>query len=131
MLQSGPICLGFGFGHLSGPGIWTSKWFHAATVLGAGPGIWTSDSFGILGSMRFVKPVYSVIGFTPFCYGVLSSHHIVAGFLGIIIGLWHTSSRPGPTIYKLLYLGNVEEVLSSSIAAVFFTALIFLFEGEA
>lgn len=106
MLQSGPICLGFGFGHLSGPGIWTS------------------DSFGILGSMRFVKPVYSVIGFTPFCYGVLSSHHIVAGFLGIIIGLWHTSSRPGPTIYKLLYLGNVEEVLSSSIAAVFFTAFI-------
>ena len=28
--------------------------------------MWTSDSYGIVGSVRFVKPVYSVIGLTPF-----------------------------------------------------------------
>ncbi len=86
--------------------------------------MWTSDSFGVVGSIRFVKPIYSVIGLAPFCYGVISSFHIVAGFFGICIGLWHISSRPGPLLYKLLKMGNVEEVLSSSIAAVFFTAFV-------
>ena len=102
-------CFGFGLAHLSGL---------------LGPGMWTSDSFGVVGSIRFVKPIYSVIGLAPFCYGVISSNHIVAGFFGIFIGLWHISSRPGLTLYKLLKMGNVEEVLSSSIAAVFFTAFL-------
>jgi photosystem II CP47 chlorophyll apoprotein len=104
------LCFGFGLAHLSGF---------------KGPGIWTSDSFGVVGSIRFVKPIYSVIGLTPFCYGVISSHHIVAGFFAFSIGLWHISSRPGSLLYKLLKMGNIEEVLSSSIAAVFFTAFIF------
>merc|ERR1719436_715157 len=103
------ICFGFGLAHLTG-------FF--------GPGMWTSDSFGIVGSVRFVKPVYSVIGLAPFCYGVISSNHIVAGFFGICVGLWHISSRPGPLLYKLLGMGNIEGVLSSSIAAVFFTAFV-------
>jgi photosystem II CP47 chlorophyll apoprotein len=103
------LCFGFGLAHLSGFG---------------GPGLWTSDSSGIVGSVRFVKPVYSLIGLTPFCYGVISSHHIGAGFVGFSVGLWHVSSRPGPTLYKLLSMGNIEGVLSSSIAAVFFTAFI-------
>jgi photosystem II CP47 chlorophyll apoprotein len=103
------LCFGFGLAHLSGAG---------------GPGLWTSDSFGTIGSIRFVKPVYSVIGLTPFCYGVISSNHIVAGFFGICVGLWHVSSRPGPTLYKLLNMGNIEGVLSTSIAAVFFTAFL-------
>jgi photosystem II CP47 chlorophyll apoprotein len=103
------LCFGFGLAHLSGFG---------------GPGLWTSDSFGLVGSIRFVKPIYSVIGLTPYCYGVISSHHIVAGFLGLGVGLWHVSSRPGPGFYKLLKMGNIEGVLSSSIAAVFFAAFI-------
>ena len=103
------LCFGFGLAHVSGF---------------LGPGMWTSDSFGVVGSIRFVKPIYSVIGLAPFCYGVISSNHIVAGFFGICIGLWHISSRPGPLLYKLLKMGNVEEVLSSSIAAVFFTAFV-------
>jgi photosystem II CP47 chlorophyll apoprotein len=101
------LCFGFGYGHLSGF---------------AGPGMWTSDSKGIVGSIRFVKPVYSVIGLTPFSYGVLSSHHIVAGFSGIFVALWHISSRPGPLLYKLSKMANLESVLSSSIASVFFAA---------
>jgi photosystem II CP47 chlorophyll apoprotein len=63
--------------------------------------------------------VLAVIGLAPFSYGVISSHHILAGFLGLAIGFWHISSRPSPRFYKLLKMGNLEEVLSSSIAAVF------------
>ena len=103
------LCFGFGLGHVSGF---------------LGPGMWTSDSFGIVGSIRCVKPLYSVIGLAPFCYGVITSHHIVAGFLGMCIGLWHIASRPGPLFYKLIEMGNVEDALSSSIASVFFTAFV-------
>ena len=102
-------CFGFGLGHLSGY---------------AGPGMWTSDSFGILGSVRYIKPVYSIIGLTPYCYGVISSNHIVAGYLGLLVGLWHISSRPGATIYRLVAMGNLESVLSSSIAATLFITIV-------
>jgi photosystem II CP47 chlorophyll apoprotein len=106
-LFSATTCFGFGLFHLSGL---------------KGPGIWTSDSFGVVGSIRFVKPIYSILGLTPFSYGVISSNHIASGFFGIVISLWHISSRPRPTLYKLVQMGNVEEVLSTSIASVFFTA---------
>ena len=106
-MRPGVLCFGFGYRHLSGF---------------VGPGMWTSDSKGVVGSIRFVKPIYSVIGLATFCYGVLSSHHIVAGFSGILIGLWHISSKPGPLLYNLNKMANLESVLSSSIAPVFFTA---------
>jgi photosystem II CP47 chlorophyll apoprotein len=51
------LSFGFGLGHLTGFG---------------GPGMWTSDSFGLVGSPRFVKPVFSVISLDPFSYGVIS-----------------------------------------------------------
>jgi photosystem II CP47 chlorophyll apoprotein len=105
------LCFFFGFAHLTG-------FF--------GPGMWTSDSFGIVGSVRFVKPVYSILGLglLPFGYGVISSNHIVAGLSGIWVGLWHVSNRPGPLLYKYMGMGNLEGVLSSSISAVFFTAFV-------
>jgi len=103
------LCFGFGSSHLSGF---------------LGPGMWTSDSFGLVGSIRFVKPIYSVIGLGPFCYGVISGHHIVAGFFGIIVALWHISSRPGPGLYKLLSMANLESVLANSIPPVFFAAFV-------
>jgi photosystem II CP47 chlorophyll apoprotein len=109
LLLAALLCFGFGLAHVSGF---------------LGPGMWTSDSFGVVGSIRFVKPAFNLIGLAPFCYGVISSHHIVAGFFGICVGLWHISSRPGPLLYKLLKMGNVEEVLSSSIAPIFFTAFV-------
>merc|ERR550537_1136616 len=93
------LCFGFGYGHLTGA---------------FGP--------GICGSIRNLKPVYSVIRITPYCYGVLSSHHIVAGFAGSFVGIFHISGRPGPLLYKLNRMGNIESVLSSSISAVFFAA---------
>ena len=103
------LCFGFGIIHLTGFG---------------GPGLWTSDSFGIIGSVRNVKPVYSVVGLTPYCYGVISANHISAGFLGALAGLWHISSRPIPSLFKALAMSNIESALSSSIAAVLFTALL-------
>ena len=98
-------CLGYGLVHLTGFG---------------GPGMWTSDSFGLVGSPRYVKPIYSLVHLAPYSYGAISSHHIVAGLFGLLVALWHISSRPGPLIYDLLKMGNIEGVLSSSIVAVFF-----------
>merc|ERR1712157_349802 len=82
----------FGISHLSGF---------------SGPGLWTSDSVGILGSVRAIKPLYSIVG-----------------FLGFILGLWHVSSRPGPYIYSLCGISNIDSVLSTSIISVLYTTLI-------
>ena len=103
------MCYGFGIAHLTGS---------------YGPGMWTSDSFGIVGSIRNVKPIYSVISLSPFCYGVITSNHVVAGFFGIAIRLWHITTRPGPFLYKQLKIANIEYVLASSLSVVFFIAFI-------
>lgn len=63
-------------------------------------------------------------GFDPFVPGGIASHHIAAGILGILAGLFHLSVRPPQRLYKGLRMGNVETVLSSSIAAVFFAAFV-------
>nr|GEV27997.1 reverse transcriptase domain-containing protein [Tanacetum cinerariifolium] len=46
------------------------------------------------------------------------------GTLGILAGLFHLSVRPPQRLYKGLRMGNIETVLSSSIAAVFFAAFV-------
>jgi photosystem II CP47 chlorophyll apoprotein len=101
------LCFGFGYRHLSGF---------------VGPGMWTSDSKGIVGSIRFVKPTLNYLIFCRLIYGHILSHHIIAGLSAMLIALWHISSRPGPLLYKLNKMANLESVLSSSIAPVFFTA---------
>jgi photosystem II CP47 chlorophyll apoprotein len=60
LLLASLLCLGFGLAHLSGF---------------LGPGMWTSDSLGVVGSIRFVKPAFNLIGLAPFCYGIISSYH--------------------------------------------------------
>jgi len=109
LLLASLLCFGFGLAHLTG-------FF--------GPGMWTSDSFGIVGSIRFVKPAFSLIGLASYSYGVIPSHHIGAGIQGICVALFHISSRPGALLYKLLGMGNIEGVLSSSIPPVFFAAFV-------
>ena len=103
------LCFGFGVAHLSGT---------------YGPGMWTTDGYGLLGRVRCVRPVYSLIALIPSSYGVVTSNHILAGYTGIAISLWHIATRPAPTLYGLLGMGNIETVLASSIAAVFFIAYI-------
>ena len=73
------LCFCFGYCHLSG-------YF--------GPGFWTTDSYGLLGSVRLVKPAYSLYSLYINSYGLVISHHILAGLLGMFIGLWHILIRP-------------------------------------
>ena len=103
------LCFGFGYAHLSGF---------------VGPGMWTSDSKGTVGSVRFVKPTLNYLVFSRLIYGHILSHHVVAGLSAMLIALWHISSRPGPLLYKLSRMANIESVLSSSISSVFFAALV-------
>jgi photosystem II CP47 chlorophyll apoprotein len=103
------LCFGFGVAHLSGL---------------YGPGMWTSDPLATVGSIRFVKPVYHITALTPFWYGVISSHHITAGFFGTTASFWHVKSKPQLSLYNFNKMNSIEMVLASSIPPVFFTSLI-------
>jgi photosystem II CP47 chlorophyll apoprotein len=109
LFLSGLLCFGFGAFHLTG--LW-------------GPGMWISDPYGITGHVQGVAPEWGPAGFNPFNPGGIVAHHIAAGIVGIIAGLFHLTVRPPQRLYKALRMGNIETVLSSSIAAVFFAAFV-------
>jgi photosystem II CP47 chlorophyll apoprotein len=109
LFLSGLLCFGFGAFHLTGL---------------FGPGMWVSDPYGITGSIQPVAPAWGPEGFDPFNPGGIVAHHIAAGTVGIIAGLFHIAVRPPERLFKALRMGNIETVLSSSIAAVFFAAFI-------
>ncbi|PHT42928.1 Photosystem II CP47 reaction center protein [Capsicum baccatum] len=88
------------------------------------PGIWVSDPYGLTGKVQPVNPAWGVKSFDPFILGGIASHHIAAGILGILAGLFHLSVRPPQRLYKRLCMGNIETVLSSSIAAICFAAFV-------
>jgi photosystem II CP47 chlorophyll apoprotein len=109
LFLSGLLCFGFGAFHLTGL---------------FGPGMWVSDPYGLTGHVQPVAPEWGPAGFNPFNPGGIVAHHIAAGIVGIIAGLFHLSVRPPERLYKALRMGNIETVLSSSIAAVFFAAFV-------
>ena len=109
LFLSGLLCFGFGAFHLTGL---------------FGPGMWVSDPYGLTGHVQPVAPEWGPAGFNPFNPGGVVAHHIAAGVVGIIAGLFHLSVRPPERLYKALRMGNIETVLSSSIAAVFFAAFV-------
>jgi photosystem II CP47 chlorophyll apoprotein len=109
LFLSGLLCFGFGAFHLTG--VW-------------GPGMWVSDAYSVTGHVQPVAPEWGPAGFNPFNPGGVVAHHIAAGIVGIIAGLFHLSVRPPERLYKALRMGNIETVLSSSIAAVFFAAFV-------
>jgi photosystem II CP47 chlorophyll apoprotein len=109
LFLSGLLCFGFGAFHLTGL---------------YGPGMWVSDPYGLTGSVQPVAPEWGPSGFNPFNPGGIVAHHIAAGVVGVIAGLFHLSVRPPERLYKALRMGNIETVLSSSIAAVFFAAFV-------
>ncbi|KAM0023512.1 putative photosystem antenna protein [Helianthus debilis subsp. tardiflorus] len=89
--------------------------FDAFHVTGLyGPGIWVSDPYGLTGKVQSVNPSWGVEGFDPFVSGGIASHHIEAGTLGILAGLFHLSVCPSQCLYKELRMGNIETVLSST-----------------
>ena len=109
LLLASILCFNYGLFHLSGM---------------FGFGIWSSDTYGLMGSIRFIKPSFLFIGLLGKSYGIISGHHIFIGFIGVIVSLWHISSKPGPLLYKLILMFNLETVLASSIASIFFITLI-------
>ena len=109
LFLSGLLCFGFGAFHLTGL---------------FGPGMWVSDAYGLTGSVQPVAPAWGPEGFDPFNPGGVVAHHIAAGIVGIIAGLFHLTVRPPERLYRALRMGNIETVLSSSIAAVFFAAFV-------
>ncbi|NCJ06302.1 photosystem II chlorophyll-binding protein CP47 [Synechococcales cyanobacterium C] len=109
LFLSGLLCFSFGAFHLTGL---------------FGPGMWVSDPYGLTGSVQPVAPDWGPNGFNPFNPGGIVAHHIAAGVVGIIAGLFHLIVRPPQRLYRALRMGNIETVLSSSIAAVFFSAFV-------
>nr|YP_010447326.1 photosystem II 47 kDa protein [Halimeda opuntia]UTN43246.1 photosystem II 47 kDa protein [Halimeda opuntia] len=109
LFLSGLLCFGFGAFHVTGL---------------FGPGIWVSDPYGLTGRIEAVTPAWGPEGFDPFNPGGIASHHIAAGILGICAGLFHLCVRPPQRLYDALCMGNIETVLSSSIAAVFWAAFV-------
>lgn len=77
-------------------------WFWRISLTGLyGPGIWVSDLYGLTVRVQAVNTVLGVcFVFCPFfCSGIksIASHHIAAGTLGILAGLFHSifvSLRP-------------------------------------
>jgi photosystem II CP47 chlorophyll apoprotein len=109
LLLAGILCFGFGAFHLTGV---------------FGPGMWVSDPYATTGHVQPVAPEWGPAGFNPYNAGGVVAHHIAAGIVGIIAGLFHITVRPPQRLYKALRMGNIESVLSSSLAAVFFAGFV-------
>ena len=98
--------MGYGVGHLSGV---------------YGPGMYTSDLHHILGSVRFIKPTLNMIGLSTSSYSVITAHHMIAGLIESIVSLWHVSSIPSGILFRVMRMGNLEGVLSTSIVSIFYS----------
>jgi photosystem II CP47 chlorophyll apoprotein len=99
--------------------------FGALHVTGIfGPGIWLSDPYGLTGRIDGVAPAWGPEGFNPFNPGGVASHHIATGIIGILAGIFHIKVRPPERLFTLLEMRNIESVLASSLAAVFFAAFV-------
>ncbi|KAL5644594.1 hypothetical protein ACJX0J_002069 [Zea mays] len=81
LFLAGVACFGFGAFHVTGL---------------YGPGIWVSDPYGLTGKVQAVNPAWGI-----------ASHHIAAGTLGILAGLFHLSVRPPQRLYKGLLAGTM------------------------
>jgi photosystem II CP47 chlorophyll apoprotein len=109
LFLSGVLC--FGFGSLHSTGLF-------------GPGIWISDPYGLTGRIEHLKPSWGPDGFDPYNPSGIPAHHIASGIVGMLAGIFHLSVRPSQRLYNALRIGNIETVLSSSIAAVFWAAFV-------
>ncbi|NJN86192.1 MAG: photosystem II chlorophyll-binding protein CP47 [Leptolyngbyaceae cyanobacterium SL_7_1] len=106
---AGLLCFGFGAFHLTGI---------------FGPGMWVSDPYGLTGHIQPIKPDWGATGFNPFNPGGVVAHHIAAGIVGIMGGLFHIAVRPAENLYRSLSMGNIETVLASGLATFFFAGFV-------
>jgi len=82
------------------------------------------DPYGLTGEVQPVTPSWVAEGFDPYNPGGIPAHHIAAGIVGVLAGLFHLCVRPPQRLYNALRIGNIETVLSSSIAAIFWAAFV-------
>merc|ERR1711972_1094047 len=78
------LCFGFGAFHVTGA---------------FGPGIWVSDAYGVTGRVQAVAPAWGAEGFNPFNPGGIASHHIAAGILGILAGVFFAAFITSGTMW--------------------------------
>ncbi|CAN6458708.1 unnamed protein product [Victoria cruziana] len=76
LFLSGVACFGFGAFHVTGL---------------YGPRIWVSDPCGLTEKVQPVNLLWGKEGFDPFAPEGIASHHIAAGTLEILAGLFHLS----------------------------------------
>jgi len=74
LVLAGILCASFGV-------------FHTSSF----PGFWVSDVFAISGGTQPVSPDWSFRGFDAYNPGGIAAHHIAAGVLGILGGIFHLS----------------------------------------
>eukprot|EP00963_Diacronema_lutheri_P010161 scaffold975_cov394-Pavlova_lutheri.AAC.1 len=70
-------------------------------------GIWVSDAFGVSGKVQPVIPAWGPEGFNPFNPGGVASHHIAAGAIGFLAGVFHLTVRPPQRLYRALRMGTM------------------------
>lgn len=90
--------------------------YHLAAV-----GCWTSDAFGTFGAVRPCQPSFSLASAGLLGYGSIAAHHLAAGALLAAAGCWHGCSWSGGRAFAALAAGNIEALLSTGLAAVFFS----------
>ncbi len=103
LVLASTACFFFGAGHLTGA---------------LGPGFWTTDAFGLVGQARGLKPSFSIAALSGYSFGALAAHHLGAGCLGCLAGLWHIGARPSPALAALFSACSIESPLASSLPAV-------------
>ena len=109
LLLAAGLCFSFGYWHVTGV---------------YGPGIWVGDAYSLQGELVGIAPSWGAEGFNPFNPGGIVAHHISAGLLGFIAAIFHLTIRPSEKLFRALRMQNLESVLASSIAAVFFAGFI-------
>lgn len=97
---------------------------HTHLTASIGPGFWTTDAFGLVGRARGLKPSFSVPALSPYSYGSLAAHHLLAGCLGCFAGFWHIGARPSPTLAAIFSASSIESALASSLSPVLLAATI-------
>lgn len=133
LLLAGILCFGFGAVHLQTVGMWYSldplyveagKYGDYIQRLAANI---PKDASGNFKSTGIVVPTgfaWGADGFNPYNPAGIAAHHVAAGIVGILGGIFHIAVRPPERLYRSLRMGNIETVLASALAAVFFAAFV-------
>ena len=111
LFLSGLLCFGFGAFHVTGL---------------FGPGIWVSDALWFTGKVQPVAPSWGLMDLIHLILVVLQHIILQQVFLVSLLVFSILTVRPPQRLYRALRMGNIETVLSSSIAAVFFAAFVTL-----